>query len=247
MVSASSTSRRGLILGTLALAGAAWAWQRFGVRQPDLAFSAIDGLPGWRRVDAGPVTGVSGNATSAVFIGIGDDDPVEPLAADRLCDAVFRGQVGEGTSLAFFTDAFCPYCRLLAPRLMARETPVVWHELPLLGSASTLAARAGVAADLQGGHLAFQTRLMAAPFRPSPPYLEALARDSGLDGARLLADMEGPEVAQRLNLTRKAATTLGIHATPALVIGRTVAFGNLDDETLDHLIALENARTGDPC
>lgn len=243
MLTAGSTSRRGLFIGTLALAGIAWGWQRFGVRPPALAFEPIEGLDGWRRAHVGPVSGTSGNATSAIFIGIsGDRDGVEPLKAGQICDAVFRGQGGDGVPLAFFTDAFCPYCRVLAARLIARETPVVWHELPLLGPASDLAARAGIAADLQGGYTTFQSRLMAAPFRPSPVFLEALARDTGLDPDRLLTDMQGPEVAHRLDLTRRTAATLGIHATPGLVVGQTVALGNLNDDTLDRLIALENAR-----
>ena len=48
---------------------------------------------------------------------------------------------------------------------------------------------------------------------PTPAYLRAAAEAQGLDPDRLLADMDGPEVAARLDATRAAAGRLGLHGT----------------------------------
>ena len=247
MAKADNRSRRDLLLGGAALAGVAWGWQIWVHRPRPLAFEDIPGLPGWRRVTTGEVTGGGGNATSAVFAGLSGEEAVPPWPANRLCPAVFRDRGDEVIPFAMFTDPFCPYCRVLMPRLIARGMRVTWHEWPLLGPASELASRAGVAAGLQGGYEAYQTRLMSRPFRPSPVHIAGLAEEAGLDSAALLQAMDGAEVAERLLETRRIASTLGLIGTPALVIGQTVAMGAIESETIDRIVASEMERPGPSC
>jgi protein-disulfide isomerase len=152
--------------------------------------------------------------------------------------------------VASFSDYYCAYCRDLTVRLAARDDPalrIVWHELPLLGDASDAAARAALAADLQGAYAAFQARLMRAVFQPTDDYLAEVGRSLHLDTSRLLADAGGDDVARRLAASARAAATLGIGATPAIVVGRTLVRGAIADDRLDGLIELERAEGPLPC
>lgn len=252
MTQKTNTSRRGLLIGALALGGVAWGWQRFGVRTPQPGFVRIEGLPGWRRVEYDGVSLAGGGATDAVLVGIGGTGPeVEPLPVAALCSALYGETQGSGLPVAMFSDFFCPYCRTLASRVAARaDDPasgisLTWHELPLLGPASERAARAAIAADLQGGYRAFQDRLFSTPFRPTVAHLAQAASDAGLDPERLVADMEGEPVQERLITSRRAAETLGIWGTPAMTIGKTLVTGEIGDAALATIIDDERSRSGD--
>jgi protein-disulfide isomerase len=219
-------------------------------RDAEFAFADIPGLP-FRRLDAGRVS----ERAVDPLLGLrapGDPPPPAPLPPGELCTALFGPEPpSPGTvPVASFSDYYCPYCRDLTARLAKRADgglAVSWHELPLLGDASAAAARAALAADLQGAYPAFQARLMRAAFQPTDAYLSELGRSLGLDTPRLLADARGEEVARRLSTSARAAATLGIGATPALVVGRTLVSGAIADDRLDALIALERDAGPGPC
>jgi protein-disulfide isomerase len=214
-------------------------------------FAEVPGLPGFRRLDGGAVSAPLRDP----FAGLrapGDQPPPQPLPAEALCRALFgSAPLPPGTvPVASFSDYYCPYCRDLTVRLAAREDPglrVAWHELPLLGEASEAAARAALAADLQGAYAALQARLMRARFQPTDAYLAEVGRSLGLDVPRLLADARGEEVDRLLDTSARAAATLGIGATPALVVGRTLVTGAITDDRLERLIDLERAAGQVPC
>jgi len=216
------------------------AWQRFGVVGPRLDFEPIRGAPGWQSAVAG---GFSGSASDAVFMGLDQAAGLEPtpsLPARRLDDVLFGPVLDGHAPVAVFSDFFCPFCRGLTVRMAARDQTRMhlrWHELPLLGPSSVIAAKAGVAADLQGKYAPFQRALVQASFRPTARHMGSVAASAGLDGARLMADMGGAAVAERLMESEAAAKRLGIFATPGLVIGRKVVLGELDEDAIDRLIA----------
>lgn len=226
-----TNSRRGLIFGALALAGVAWGWQRFGVGTPSLVFSPMPGVSNWEMAQAGGLTPFSGSASNAVFLGIGDEQ-VTPLPEDRLCSVLYRRAAGT-PKVAVFTDFFCPNCRALDARLAARkDISIAWHEIPLLGPNSEFVAKALVAADLQGGYLALKARLLQAPFRPSPGTISQAAFAAGLDGERVVLDMNGPEVHARLQESKAASERLGIWGTPAIATGRKLIMGAVPNDAL---------------
>lgn len=237
--------RRTMLAGAALLAVPVLAMRAAAPRDEPFAFADIPGVPGFRRLDAGGVSA----AMADPFVGLRAPDappPPEPLPAGSLCAALFGPDpLPPGTvPIASFSDYYCPYCRDLTVRLAARADPdlaIAWHELPLLGDASEAAARASLAADLQGAYAAFQARLLRAAFQPTDAYLTDLGASLGLDAPRLLADARGEEVARRLATSARAAATLRIAATPALVVGRTLVSGAIPETRLDALIALERA------
>lgn len=238
-------SRRNLVIGALAVGAVAGGWQLWVHRPRDFDFRPIEGLPGWRLLEFDGVSAPSAGVAGAAFLGLGESSAaVAPMPASRLCATLFDPKKGK-VPVAAFSDFFCVHCRVQTPILAERarnvDPPIAinWHELPLLGPTSEIAARSAVAADLQGGYPEFQARLFASQFRPTTQYLAEAARAAGLRPGQILLDMDGQVVASRLRRSRAAARTLGIYGTPALVVGRTLVMGRISESDLDRLIALE--------
>lgn len=255
---AGRTRRNLLWLGGIALAyGAVSSAPRLVHRllPPGFDFAAIPGLPGFRRIDNGSV------AAGAPFL-IGLEPPSDTesrttapgLRAD-LCTHLFGAAQGQGgVPVAYFTDVNCRYCRVLTPLLMERATrdrPPIrlsWHHLPLFGAGSVLAARAALAADRQGAGPAFHARLARARLVPTPASLRRLAGEMGLDGDRLLRDMNAPDIDRDLAISAGLADLFGFPGTPGLVVGRTAVLGRIEAADLDRLIALEaEEQAAAPC
>lgn len=240
-------SRRGLLQGAVLLLGgylivrgAAALWRGPAA----LEFEPLARPAGFRRLDAGAVSApfdpLIGLEASAPILP-GPRIPPEAVEA-RLCAWLFEGAGTAPAPIASFSDYACPYCRVLTPRLAALEaagTPVAWHEWPLLGPDSVLAARAALAAKRQGAYAAYHARLMGGRGRPTEAGLLALATELGLDAGRLRADMRGPEVAAEIARADAMARLFAAIGTPLIVVGRTAVEGAIDEATLAQLIDLE--------
>lgn len=246
--------RRDLLLGggaLLALAGIGVArWQ--GSRT--LTYRDLPNLPPFRELvsDGGIST------ASLAVVGL-QGEPSPELAARsaevlvETCAALFGEAVRDARlPIAYFSDFNCPYCRVLEGDLddvlaADPELRLVRHELPLLGRASMSAAKAVLAADLQGGYEVMKARLLRAGLITDAPYLRAVAGPLGIDADLLLADMEGPEVAQRLLTSLALGRTFGIVGTPALVIGRTLVFGAVSARIIRQVIGDERVMPTTAC
>lgn len=104
-----------------------------------------------------------------------------------------------------------------------------------------LAAQGALAAKRQDAYVDFHRRLMRAPFQTTPEYLEALSDAIGVDHAQLRADMTSEGVRREIAESSALAKTFRFIGTPALVVGRTVVQGEIDDATLERLIERERA------
>lgn len=219
----------------LGLVGIAGAWQVWGVQKPRLTFEPIKNAPDWSFATVGEMSGASGNDLLTIGLEKGPD----PMPAQELGAGLYR-DTQDGVRVAVFSDFFCPFCRGLVGRLRGRTAgpPLAlnWHELPLLGPSSVLAAKAAEAAGIQGGYAKFYDQLITDGFRPLASWMRQVADRAGLDGQQLQRDMEGPQVAARLAESASAAATLGFFATPGIVIGRKAVLGSLDTELMEDLI-----------
>ena len=137
-------------------------------------------------------------------------------------------------------DYQCAVCRRLSPRLKNLQgVDLTWHDLASLGAASETAARAAIAARVQGKFETFHTRLMRAAFQPNEGYIRLLSESIGVDETQLLADMYSPQTDQQLWVSRALADTFGMLGTPGMVIGKTVIIGNVNDKTLNRIVEME--------
>lgn len=244
----SATMRRAVVIGALAAPVLAFQFgpgivSRF--RNPTFDFEPLKQPRGFRRIAAGEVS-------SGANPWIGLTVPGESAAPDvtrpisDLCTALFGEAPASGiVPIAYFSDYNCPYCRVLTGELADLEQSskaavrITWHEWPLLGPTSEAAARAALAADMQGAYAAFHQRLMRTRFAPTATFLESIARDIDVDPDQLARDMDGESVRDRLDTTNALARMFQFPGTPALVVGRTVVVGSVSKETVTGLVNRE--------
>lgn len=242
MTASQKWRRRAMLAGGLA---AVVAWVRLAPQLPQIlgpgaGYEPIPGLPPFRRrIGAGSA---SMPPADPMLVGLdaatnqGWRDHMPAIKADP-CATLFIP--GPGVPVAFFTDFNCPYCRQMErvlddhTRANAASITVTRHELPLLGPNSERAARALLAARLQQGGAAMQARLDRTRGTGD---MAAVARSMGLDGARLLRDMQGPEVQRALDRDYALAMLFGFFGTPGTVIGRTVISGALSGSVVAGLV-----------
>lgn len=147
-------------------------------------------------------------------------DPLDPVAGNPLGDV----------TIVNFYDTRCPYCRQMMPieADLLRQDPgirLVNKDLPVLGATSQLEARALLAAQRQGGYFKLQGVIMRQAAPSTRDTLRADADRLGLDGGRLLRDIDDPAIKARLTATIAMADQLNIQGTPALVVGDRLISG----------------------
>ncbi|MBV9538745.1 MAG: thioredoxin domain-containing protein [Acidisphaera sp.] len=148
---------------------------------------------------------------------------------------------GDVTVVEFY-DLRCPYCRAMQPvtaSLLTHDGGVRWvyKDIPVLGPASQLAARAALAAQRQGGYGKFHDAVMLGTPNVTPDVLRAAAERSGLDWSRMQRDMDDPAIAARLDANLALARRLGIDGTPAFVVGGRLLAGAMDEASLQAAVS----------
>jgi len=149
--------------------------------------------------------------------------------------------VGDVTVVEFF-DYRCPYCKRGHPNILAlvKDDPgvrIVYKDLPVLGPDSSFAARAALAASLQGGYQQLHNALLETTGPLTNDAVMALAGAAGLNRDRLAQDMGSPEVEGALARNAELANALGIHGTPSYVVGDTLVPGAIESAAMRRLIA----------
>jgi protein-disulfide isomerase len=157
-------------------------------------------------------------------------------------DAPVGGNPNGDVTLVEFFDYRCPYCKQVAQplaQLIKEDGKVrfVFKELPVLGADSVMAARAALAARLQGKYVEMHDALLRHRGSYDDQVIARIAAEIKLDPARLKADMARPEITAMLDRNRQLARDLSITGTPAFVIGNMVVPGAVDLETLKKLVA----------
>ncbi len=136
-----------------------------------------------------------------------------------------RGPEGAPVVIVEFADFECPFCQKIAPELdhlwEARRDQVrfVYKFLPLsMHPHGEAAARAAIAAQMQGKFWEMDQKLFANGQHLEDSDLVGYARSVGLDVERFRTDMAGAPATARIEADRKLADTLGIKGTPTLYI-----------------------------
>jgi protein-disulfide isomerase len=159
------------------------------------------------------------------------NDPSSPTSGNPNVDV---------TVVEFF-DYRCGYCKRAAGAVtqLQKEDPrvrIVYKDLPILGEASELAAKAALASRAQGKHQAFHEALLASKAEMTKEEVLHIAGEVGLDTKRLEADMANPEWQTVIDRNRALAKDLGISGTPGFIVGTELVPGALDLNGLKDLI-----------
>ncbi len=158
--------------------------------------------------------------------------PTDPIEGNR---------AGDVTIVEFY-DTRCPYCRHMEPVIaeLLKSDPqirLVKKDLPILGPASQLESRALLAAQKQEGYFKLRQAVMQAGGTPTTDSLRDLADQVGLDGARMLRDMDDPAITARLKANLALAKQIGIEGTPAFIVGEQLIPGAADIHDLRQAVA----------
>jgi protein-disulfide isomerase len=161
-----------------------------------------------------------------------------------------RGPEGAPVVVVEFADFECPFCQKIAPELdrmwEARKDKVrfVYKFLPLaMHPHGEVAARAAIAAQMQGRFWEMHEKLFANGKHLEDPDLEGYARAIGLDVPRFRADMQSAAAKARVEDDHKLSETLGIKGTPTLYIDGREYDPKVDlDEWVDGEIAAAAGR-----
>ena len=161
-------------------------------------------------------------------------------------DQVLGNPQGNVTIVEFF-DYRCPYCKRVTPTLMQTlrrdgNIRLVLKEFPILGPNSVLATHAAIASVKQGKYAAFHLALLGSPVALDEATIMSIAEATGLDTARLAADMKDPAIDAVVKRNYALAEELKIDGTPAFIIGDELVPGALDDATLEHLVKVARSK-----
>jgi protein-disulfide isomerase len=151
---------------------------------------------------------------------------------------------GDLTLVEFF-DYNCGYCKRALTDLQALmkadpKLKVVLKDFPVLGPESVEASRVALAVkkQLKGEKLfEYHVKLMETRGRVNGERAIAVAKDMGVDTARLQKDMEAPEVKATLQENVSLGDKLGLSGTPAFVIGNEVISGAVGLEPMRRTVA----------
>jgi protein-disulfide isomerase len=158
-------------------------------------------------------------------------DPASPVG----------GNTEGSVTLVEFFDYNCPYCRQMVP-VMAQavaadpQLRIVYKEFPILGPDSIFAAKAALAANLQGGYAKFHKALFEVRGKVTEAAVLKVAADVGLDVERLKTDMRSAAIRDSVDRNLQLAQDLRITGTPGFIAGDQILRGAVDLATLTRLI-----------
>ena len=126
-----------------------------------------------------------------------------------------------------FFDYRCGYCKRSVdyvaglPAAYDGDVRVVFKELPILSPESRVAARAAIAAGLQGKYFEMHVALMESRGNFTNAEINMIADSVGVDVEQMLEDMDSDEVNNHLADSIDLARALGVTGTPAFYVGDT--------------------------
>ena len=157
---------------------------------------------------------------------------------------------GDVTFVEFF-DYNCGYCKRALTdmvEIMGKDPKlkVVLKEFPVLGPGSMEAAQVAVAVRMQDKsgkkYMEFHQKMLTGRGQADKARAMAVAKEVGLDMAKLEKDLGSAEVRSTLEENFKLAEAMGMNGTPSYVIGKQVVIGAVGVENLREKIS--NARCG---
>lgn len=163
------------------------------------------------------------------------------VAVEKNADTIFNSQrgvvLGNKTGDVNFVEFFdynCGYCKKAMNDMLdlMKSDPklrVTLKEFPVLGPGSVEAAQVAIAVRMQDPtgkkYLDFHQKLLGGRGQADKARALAVAKEVGVDMAKLEKDMVSPEVAATLNENFKLAEDMGLNGTPSYVIGKDVVVG----------------------
>ncbi len=179
------------------------------LENPEVIFEAVDRMKAKEEGDR--------------LVNLEDNAKKHAAALFREAEPIVAGNPKGDVTIVEFFDYRCPYCKKgkqVVSDLLKQDGNIrlVLKEYPILSPESELAARAAVASVPQGKYWDFHLALMGAE-ELSEDAVFAIAKDVGIDVAKLKADMKSDKVDARLRDVQALGKAVGVDATPTFFIG----------------------------
>jgi protein-disulfide isomerase len=153
---------------------------------------------------------------------------------------------GDVTIVEFFDDQ-CGYCKMSEPFLQKvvkedKGVRFVYKDFPVLGPASSTAAKVSLAAFRQGlnKYIALHDALLAKKEHLNDDMIYQTAKDVGLDVEKLKKDANDDATAKQVQANLDLGTDIGVRGTPLFIVGDKVFPGALQYDQLKK--AIDDAR-----
>ena len=178
--------------------------------------------------------------------------PLSPSALD-LTGAPIRGAADAPVTIVEFSDFQCGFCYRVNPTLMqlldryAGKVRLVFKHSPIEGhTAAPLAHRASYAAHQQGKFWEMHDRIFANQRAMDRETLLAHAGALGLDRAKFVADLDGPQSQAVLTRDQEEAAKVGVDGTPTFFVNGTPLVGAQPLEAFTAAVDKALAASGKP-
>jgi len=148
---------------------------------------------------------------------------------------------GDVTVVEFF-DYNCGYCRKALSEVKKvikddKNVRVVFIDMPILGPSSLEVSKWSLAANMQGKYFEFHQAVMNKNGEKNESVLSAIAKDLGLDVAKMKTDKESEAVNLELQANLATAQDLGIRGTPGFIVGEQVVRGYVPSDQIKSIVA----------
>jgi protein-disulfide isomerase len=142
--------------------------------------------------------------------------------------------------VAEFFDYNCGACKMMFKSIDAvlkkdPTTRVVFHEFPIFGPVSETNSKLGIAVSrlYADKYFAFHTKMLTHEGKIDEKAALGIAKDLGMDTAKLKAESQSKEVAEILDNHRKLGEKLGVQGTPTMVFENEIVPHGMSAEDLD--------------
>lgn len=149
---------------------------------------------------------------------------------------------GDVTIVDFF-DYSCGYCqKMVADKLRVisedKQIKYVFKDFPILGQPSVEAAKAATAVFFIAPekYFDFHKGLMESNAPRSQELFDSIAKDIGIEPAKLQERMKQPDVAELINKNLELGRSLGIRGTPAFIINGKLVPGAIGYDSMKDLV-----------
>lgn len=173
-------------------------------------------------------------------------DLIDAIKADKTLPSA--GNPDGDVVLVEFFDFNCGWCKKAYEEIQQiinedKNVRVVFYDIPILGPSSTLSSRWALAAHAQGKYWEFHKALITHEGQVDDAILEKIAKDAGLDVAKLKKDLEDPKIAATLTEHVEKAKSVGIQGTPGFIINNQIFRGYIPYNAMKEAVAV--ARSGE--
>lgn len=153
---------------------------------------------------------------------------VAPKFIDQLFHQTSDPTTGPGgVTVVEFFDYQCSHCIEMTPIMDSilksnSNVRIVYKEFPIRGPVSETAAKAALAAQMQGKYVQFHQALMSLKQLPlTDDLIFKTAETVGLNVQKLKSDMSSDAVTNQIKTNTQLAQSLGLIGTPAFFIAKS--------------------------